>query len=143
MKRNQPNDYFNHDGSSKVATDHHNPERGQRLARNRNMSMDLGAMKKISETRPAGKTDAQPGFKLPAISRSPERPEQTGRSSGSLPKSGFERFRIYEHQQKPYDIIANAPRAHESIRLRNWPKYSLEHRLREKGKFHNYEKEEF
>ena len=104
------------------------------MSRNRNMSMDFAALKKINETKPAGKTvstDAQSGFKLPSLNKSPDnRAQEQKGSSGSLPKSGFERFSIYQHQQKPYDIIANAPRGNESIRLRNWPKYSLEHRLR-------------
>ena len=103
--------------------------------------MDLNALKKANDLPAAGLTEKKPGFKLPTIGNNPERPME--RSQRELPKRGFERFKIYEHQQKPYDIIKNSPRGYESIRLRNWPKYSLEHRLREKGTYHSFEKEEF
>ena len=48
MKKNQSNDYFNHDGSTKGGVDSSNPERGHKMSRSRNMSMDLGALKKIN-----------------------------------------------------------------------------------------------
>lgn len=56
-------------------------------------------------------------------------------------RQGFERFRIYERQQKPFNIISCYPKENESNKLRNFPKLTLEDRLRERGSYHDFKQE--
>ncbi len=45
-------------------------------------------------------------------------------------RKGFERFRIYERQQKPFNIISCYPKDNENDnKLRNYPKLTLEDKL--------------
>lgn len=90
-------------------------------------------------------------YKLPTINKSNARvepnignnmePNFDRRSDSNLPvqrKQGFERFRIYERQQKPFDIINCYPKEYESNKLRNFPKLTLENQLIEKGAYHTF-----
>ena len=56
-------------------------------------------------------------------------------------KQGFERFRVYERQQKPYNIISCYPKKNEDNHLRNFPKLTLEDGLIEKGSYHDFKNE--
>ena len=80
------------------------------------------------------------GYKLPSISQNTDKArveKNLGRDLGQAPKSenisqrkqGFERFRVFEHQQKPYNIISCYPKENESNKLRNFPKLTLEDKL--------------
>ena len=56
-------------------------------------------------------------------------------------KQGFERFRVFERQQKPYNIISCYPKHDESNKLRNFPKLTLEDRLIENGSYHDFKED--
>jgi hypothetical protein len=65
---------------------------------------------------------------------------------GDLPvqqRKGFERFGIYERQQKPFNIINCYPKENEGNKLRNFPKLTLEDRLLERGNYHTFQQEGF
>jgi hypothetical protein len=58
-------------------------------------------------------------------------------------RQGFERFRIYEQQQKPFNIISCYPKEQENNKLRNFPKLTLEDKLIERGAYHTFNREKF
>lgn len=58
-------------------------------------------------------------------------------------KEGFERFRIYQRQQQPYNIISCYPKEDDNNHLRNFPKLTLENKLLERGSYHNFKDEQF
>lgn len=53
-------------------------------------------------------------------------------------RQGFERFRIYERQQKPYNIISCYPKEEDNNKLRTFPKLTLENQLIERGSYHSF-----
>ena len=53
-------------------------------------------------------------------------------------RQGFQRFNIYERQQKPFNIISFYPKQNESNNLRNFPKLTLEDKLIEKGTYYAF-----
>jgi len=53
-------------------------------------------------------------------------------------KSGFERFSVFERQQKPYNIISCYPKETDSNKLRTFPKLTLEDKLIERGSYHDF-----
>lgn len=56
-------------------------------------------------------------------------------------RQGFERFGVYERQQKAFDIINYKPRQNEANKLRNYPKLTLEDKLIERGTYHSFNQE--
>jgi hypothetical protein len=58
-------------------------------------------------------------------------------------REGFERFRIYQRQQQPYNIISCYPKEEGNNILRSFPKLTLENKLLERGSYHNFKDEKF
>jgi hypothetical protein len=54
-------------------------------------------------------------------------------------RQGMERFKVYERQQKPFNIINCYPREQENNKLRNFPKLTLEDKLIEQGTYRNFQ----
>ena len=98
--------------------------------------MDLRPMSKLDPAIGRGNSNVQ----LPSIGQG-----QRDRVSSTYEKkpyfSNFERSRVYEHQQRPYNIISYCPKDNKNNKLRNYPKLTLENRLIERDAYHNFDKE--
>lgn len=91
-------------------------------------------------------------YKLPSLPQIPDKaqlpaagnlsPRVALGESAIRRRQGFERFGIYERQQKPFNIISCYPKDYESNKLRNFPKLTLENRLIERGSYHDFHAEQ-
>lgn len=94
------------------------------------------------------------GYKLPSINQSTERARAENNIGSNIQaagerrtdnpiqrRNGFQRFRIYERQQKPFNIISCYPKEDESNKLRTFPKLTLEDKLRERGSYHDFKED--
>ena len=102
----------------------------------RNFSMDFKPMSKIVPSLSRGTSNLE----LPTIGQNQQGRTSSNSENQPYCKAGFERFRVYEQQQQPYNILSFCLKDSKNNRLRNYLKLTLEDKLIERDAYHNFDK---